>query len=114
MTKSEAFMDLHGTGLVRVHLDARRTGVVLPSRFLRAKHLTLEYGHNLPTPVEGLEVDGFGIRAILSFERDRSVTFIPWSAVFAVTDQGDVGTFWNADVPEGVRVTETVPPEELN
>jgi hypothetical protein len=43
--------------------------------------VTLEYGLNLPVPIDDLEITDSGIRATLSFSRTSAPTFVPWEAV---------------------------------
>lgn len=100
--KPEAFAVLLASGHVRVHLDPRRPGVVLPADQLTEKYLCLDYGRNLSIPTEDVEVDGWGIRCTLSFGRKLTLTFVPWLSVYAITDQTGVGTVWQEDLPEEI------------
>lgn len=103
MNKPEVFMDLLRAGLARVHLDGRRNGVVLPAELRAEKQVMLDYGYNLPRPITGLDVDVFGIHATLSFSATPKVTFIPWSAIYAITNDRGIGKVWDEDVPEDLE-----------
>ena len=111
--KPEAFAGLLASGHVRVHLDPRRPGVVLPAEQLTEKYLALDYGRNLSIPTDDVEVDGWGVRATLSFGRKLTLTFVPWSCVYAITDQSGVGTVWQADLPDELDVQPTEPSEPI-
>jgi hypothetical protein len=84
----------------RVHLDARRDGVVLPSRLRADGHVRLDYGYRLQPPIPDLVVDDDGIRATLSFNRTPFATFVPWSAVYLIADYDGNGAVWQEDIPE--------------
>lgn len=111
-TKPEAFADLLSQGRVRVHLDARRPSVVLPPSLRSEKHLALDYGRNLSIPVTDVEVDGWGIRATLSFERQLAVTFAPWGSIYAITDEYGLGTIWTDDLPDDIEFRRETQPTE--
>jgi stringent starvation protein B len=119
-SKHQAFLALLKEGWTSLHLDARRTGVLVPEMFRNEAHLILQYGHDLPIPIPDLEVDEDGVRATLSFSRTAHVTFVPWSAVYAVTGDDGRGVLFDEDVPSDVSVmtapvpeTAEAPPEEL-
>ena len=44
-------------------------------------HVVLEYGLDMPVPVDDLVVDARGVAATLSFSRVPCHTFVPWGAV---------------------------------
>lgn len=91
---------------VFVHLDPRREGVVLPAHLRQQKRVVLQYGYNMPVPIEDFKVDEKGIWATLSFQRQCHATFVPWSAVFALTD-GDKRTLvWEEDLPADLNLSE--------
>jgi hypothetical protein len=83
----------------RVHLDARRAGVVLPSRLLGDGHVRLDYGYALKPPIPDLDVGDDGIRGTLSFNRTPFFTFVPWSAVYLIADFDGNGAVWQDDIP---------------
>jgi stringent starvation protein B len=83
----------------RVHLDARRPGVVLPDRLLGDGHVRLDYGLHFTPPIPDLDVGDEGIRATLSFSRQPTVTFVPWTAVYLIADYDGNGAVWQEDIP---------------
>jgi hypothetical protein len=83
----------------RVHLDARRDGVVLPERLLGDGHVRLNYGYHFTPPIPDLAVDDDGIHATLSFDRRAIATFVPWSAVYLIADFDGNGAVWQDDIP---------------
>lgn len=84
---------------VYVHIDPRREGIVLPDFLRDQPRVVLQYGYNMPVPLHDLTIDEKGIAATLSFRRTMHATFIPWSAVFAMTDGEKHGMVWPDDVP---------------
>src|SRR5579863_4267195 len=117
--KPQAFLALLKEGWTCLHLDARRSGVIVPEAFRGEAHLVLEYGHDLPIPIPDLEVDEYGVRATLSFSRMPQLTMIPWSAVYAVVATDGRGVLYEEDVPGDVSVMAAggapaeAPPEEM-
>ncbi|MES1206909.1 MAG: ClpXP protease specificity-enhancing factor SspB [Pseudomonadota bacterium] len=103
-SKQQAFLALLKEGWTSLHLDARRTGVLVPESFRLEAHLILQYGHDLPIPIPDLDIDQDGVRATLSFSRNAHSTFIPWSAVYAVTGADGRGVLFAEDVPSDVSV----------
>src|SRR4051812_4790498 len=83
----------------RVHLDARKDGVVLPERLLADGHVRLDYGYHFAPPIPDLIVDDDGIHATLSFSRLPFQTFVPWSAVYLIADFDGNGAVWQDDIP---------------
>jgi stringent starvation protein B len=83
----------------RVHLDARRPGVVLPPRLLGDGHVRLDYAYGFTPPIHDLVVDDEGIHATLSFNRVATKTFVPWSAIYLIADYEGHGAVWPEDIP---------------
>ncbi len=108
-SKQQAFLALLKEGWTSLHLDARRSDVLVPESFRREAHLILQYGHDLPIPIPDLEIDQDGVRATLSFSRAAHATFIPWSAVYAVTGDDGRGVLFAEDVPSDVSVIAAPP-----
>lgn len=97
----------------RVHLDARRPGVVLPERLLGQMHLRLDYGYGFTPPIDDLDIGDEGIAATLSFNRQPFTTFVPWPAVFLIADFEGNGAVWQEDIPpELARETPAGEPPE--
>jgi len=69
-------------GMVMVHLDARRAGVVVPAEFRTESQLRLNLSYRFE-PWD-LSVGEWGLRSTLSFSGSRFTVAIPWSAVFAI------------------------------
>lgn len=103
-SKQDAFLALLRAGWASLHLDARCAGVVVPAPFSSQAHLVLQYGRNLPIPITDLEVTEAGVSATLSFSRVPHRTYVPWSAVYAVSCTNGCGVLYPEDVPEDVAV----------
>jgi stringent starvation protein B len=113
-TKQESFTSLLKEGWVSLHLDARVEGVVVPAPFASQPHLVLQYGRNMPIPIEDLDVTEGGVSASLSFSRVPHRTFIPWSAVYLITCTNGSGMLYQEDIPVDVSLSlvgEETPPE---
>lgn len=80
--KKERLLAALDRGVVMVHLDARRPGVVVPPALARMAHLHLNLSYHFPR--RDLTVDGWGIRSTLSFDRVPFRVSIPWSALFGI------------------------------
>jgi stringent starvation protein B len=78
-------------GMVMVHLDARRPGVVVPPEFRTENHLRLNLSYRFEP--SDLSVGEWGLRSTLSFSGSRFTVAIPWSAVFAITSHASQ-EFW--------------------
>ncbi len=78
-------------GMVMVHLDARRPGVVVPAEFRTESHLRLNLSYRFEP--SDLSVGEWGLRSTLSFSGARFTVAIPWSAVFAITSHAS-HEFW--------------------
>jgi len=83
----------------RVHLDARRPGVVLPPRLLGDGHVRLDYAYGFTPPIPDLVIDDAGVHATLSFNRQATKTFIPWTAIYLIADYDGHGAVWPEDIP---------------
>lgn len=103
-SKKEAFLALLHAGWASLHLDARCPGVVVPAPFSSQAHLVLQYGRNMPIPITDLEVTEEGISATLSFSRVPHRTYVPWSAVYAISCTNGCGVLYREDVPDEVTV----------
>ena len=103
-SKRDAFIALLRAGWASLHLDARASGVVVPAPFASQAHLVLQYGRNMPIPITDLEVTEAGVSATLSFSRVPHRTYVPWSAVYAVTCTDGCGVLYHQDIPEDVAL----------
>jgi stringent starvation protein B len=70
-------------GMVMIHLDARRPGVIVPTSLRSEAHLRLNLSYRFDPP--DLTVGEWGIRCTLSFSGSRFTVAVPWSALFAIT-----------------------------
>jgi stringent starvation protein B len=83
--KKERLLAALDTGLVMIHLDARRAGVAVPPHLKGESHLRLNLSYRFDPP--DLSVGEWGVRATLSFAGKRFAVAVPWSALFAITSQ---------------------------
>ena len=72
--KKERLLAALDHGLVMVHLDARRPGVVVPAELRCESHLRLNLSYRFEPP--DLSVGEWGIRSTLSFSGSAS----PWQS----------------------------------
>ena len=70
-------------GMVMIHLDARRPGVLVPASLAHEAHLRLNLSYRFDPP--DLTIGDWGIRSTLSFSGSRFRVAVPWSALFAIT-----------------------------
>ncbi|QRK04246.1 stringent starvation protein B [Archangium violaceum] len=70
-------------GMVMIHLDARRPGVLVPPSLRNESHLRLNLSYRFDPP--DLTVGEWGVRCTLSFSGSRFTVAVPWSALFAIT-----------------------------
>ncbi|MDQ3266023.1 MAG: ClpXP protease specificity-enhancing factor SspB [Myxococcota bacterium] len=101
--KKERLLNALNLGMVMVHLDARRPGVVVPQELRDEAHLRLNLSYRFDPP--DLSVNEWGVRQSLSFGGSRFSVGIPWSALFAVTSHV-TKEFW--------MFVEDLPPELLS
>jgi stringent starvation protein B len=81
--KKERLLAALERGMVMVHLDARRPGVVVPPSLRCESHLRLNLSYRFEPP--DLTVGEWGLRSTLSFSGHRFAVAIPWGALFAIT-----------------------------
>lgn len=79
-------------GVVMVHLDARRAGVLVPQKFRGDYHLRLNLSYSFDPP--DLAVGDWGARQTLSFNRTPFKVALPWQAIFAITGNSASGQAW--------------------
>ena len=86
---------------VFVHLDARRSDVVLPPKLKTEWNVTLQISAAIPTMTRDLVIDADGVRCTLSFNRQPFHCVIPWEAIFGmVGSDGAVATYAESMPPE--------------
>jgi stringent starvation protein B len=83
--KKERLLSALDRGMVMVHLDARRPGVVVPPALRSESHLRLNLSYRFEP--SDLSVGEWGLRSTLSFSGTRFTVAVPWSAIFAITSQ---------------------------
>jgi stringent starvation protein B len=94
-------------GLVMVHLDARRPGVLVPPELRCESHLRLHLSYKFVPP--DLSVGDWGIRSTLSFSGKRFTVALPWSALFAITSKV-THEFWMFPEDMPTELTQIPPP----
>jgi stringent starvation protein B len=80
--KKERLLAALDQGMVMIHLDARRPGVLVPASLRGEAHLRLNLSYRFEPP--DLTVSEWGVRSTLSFSGSRFTVAVPWSALFAV------------------------------
>jgi stringent starvation protein B len=58
----------------------------------------------MPIPIADLEVTEAGVSATLSFARIPHRTYVPWSAVYAVTCTTGCGVLYGEDIPPEIAL----------
>jgi len=100
VSKREVAEHILAEGLLHVHLDARREGVIVPEHLRAQPNLILAVGRTgLAVPIPDLVVDEHGIHGTLSFEGEPFACTVPWSAVFALADTRARGRVFREDMP---------------
>ncbi|MEY4513311.1 MAG: hypothetical protein RLZZ450_5433 [Pseudomonadota bacterium] len=89
-------------GSVFVHLDPRRSGVLVPARLRYQAQVVLQVGLDMPVPIPDLRVDEEGIFGTLSFKGIPFSCFVPWGAVFALVGEDAKGMVWSREMPEEI------------
>jgi stringent starvation protein B len=89
--KKERLLGALDKGMVMIHLDARRPGVLVPANLREEAHLRLNLSYRFDPP--DLSVGEWGIRSTLSFNNVRFTIAVPWSALFAITSYA-TREFW--------------------
>jgi stringent starvation protein B len=106
--KKERLLQALDQGMVMIHLDARRPGVLVPINLRGEAHLRLNLSYRFDPP--DLSVGDWGVRSTLSFSGSRFTVAVPWSALFAITSHA-TKEFWMYpdDMPEEL-IQQSVPP----
>jgi stringent starvation protein B len=93
---------LQGSSLY-IHLDPRKTEVVVPLHFKKQAQLVLQVGLNMAVPIPDLQVDDEGVTCTLSFNRAPFWCRLPWTAVYALVGDDKRGMIWPDEVPAEVE-----------
>lgn len=102
-TKVTAFEAMLRDGWASLHVDARRPGVILPAALRREAHVTLEYARSSGAAMPDLCVARAGVSATLSLDHTLVWTYVPWSAVFAISDPEGRAVLYREDLPNEVH-----------
>ena len=96
-------------GMVMIHLDARRPGVLVPPSLRNESHLRLNLSYRFDPP--DLTVGEWGVRCTLSFSGSRFKVAVPWSALYAISSHV-TREFWMypEDMPRELLEQPQVPP----
>ncbi len=86
-------------GSVFIHLDPRRSGVLVPARLRSQAQVVLQVGLDMPVPIPDLRIDHEGVFGTLSFKGVPFACFVPWGAIFALVGEDAKGMVWHADMP---------------
>jgi stringent starvation protein B len=89
--KKQQLLSALDRGMVMVHLDARRPGVVVPAEFRTESHLRLNLSYRFEP--SDLSVGEWGLRSTLRFSGNRFTVAIPWCSVFGITSHAS-HEFW--------------------
>lgn len=111
--KKDRLLSALDRGMVMIHLDARRPGVVVPPALRCEPHLRLNLSYRFEP--SDLSVGEWGLRSTLSFSGARFTVAIPWGSVFAITSHAS-REFWMfpEDMPpELTRAASTPPPRAV-
>jgi hypothetical protein len=96
-----------------IHLDPRKTEVVVPPYFKKQPQLVLQVGMNMAIPIPDLKVDDEGVSCTLSFNRRPFWCRLPWTAIYALVGEDMKGMIWPDEVPSEVAAQrDGGPPEQ--
>lgn len=115
--KKERLLSALEQGLVMIHLDARRPGVLVPQHLRNESHLRLNLSYRFDPP--DLSVSDWGVRSTLSFSGTRFTVAVPWSALFAIASHvtRELSWMYPEDAPpellQQMMVTSKVPTQEV-
>jgi stringent starvation protein B len=96
---------------VRIFLDPRKNGVVVPPWFKNQPQLLLDVGLNTAIAIPDLHLDDDALSCTLSFNRSPFYCVLPWSAVFALVGDEERAVVWPDDVPPEVQLESKAPPK---
>lgn len=99
--KRKLFAALLQEGVTALHLDPRRPGVIVPGRFGSQGWLVLNYSFRYG--IADFRFTDQEVEASLSFGGQPFYCRVPWTAVFAITDNSrQRGRIWHDEVPADV------------
>ncbi len=86
--------------IVQLRFKGQMPGLNVPKNLRNEDHCMVEIGLNMPIPIPDLELVERGVFATLSFSRNAFRCFIPWEAVFAMSDKDSgKGVAWPGSMP---------------
>lgn len=80
-------------GKVKIYINTRVEGVVLPSHLMASQGTALNLSRHFPGP---MNLGDFGICAVLSFQGRSFTVEVPWEAIMAVEDTDSFHDFSTA------------------
>lgn len=84
-----------------VHLDSRKTGVVVPENYTNNPTLTLKISYNFQGQIT---LSDEGVTAYLKFSGSYFECQLPWTAIWGVTGSDERNKIWSEDVPKELLV----------
>lgn len=87
VAKRAIFEELLAEGVAALLFDPRRPGVTVPAHLRGSVHVRLNYSYRYH--VADFAITDDEVRASLTFGGRPALCVVPWSAVFAVADEGD-------------------------
>ena len=110
--KRACFENLLAHSYATVLFDPRaHTETSIPSHLKSESFVALQYGYNMPVPIRDLDISDQGISATLSFGTGPHWTFVPWDAVFAMSDGEQALSIWEECVPADFPRMASPPPD---
>jgi stringent starvation protein B len=103
-SKKQTLLAYLSRGVTMLHLDARRSGVVVPQQYGSEAHLRLNLSYRYAIP--DLDISEERVQATLSFSGQHFQCQLPWESIFGITSHssGD-GQVWPEDLPVEVMQT---------
>jgi stringent starvation protein B len=89
-------------GSVFIHLDPRKSTVLVPARLRLQPQVVLQVGLDMPVPIPDLRVDDEGVYGTLSFKGVPFTCYVPWASVFALVGEDAKGMVWPSEMPSEI------------
>jgi stringent starvation protein B len=89
-------------GSVFIHLDPRKSTVLVPARLRLQPQVVLQVGLDMPVPIPDLRVDDEGVYGTLSFKGVPFTCYVPWTSVFALVGEDAKGMVWPTEMPSEI------------
>lgn len=101
-TKQQVMHALLLKGSVFVHVNGKADGVVVPQYLTGQSQIVLQIGLNMPVPILDLSYDGDKISGVLSFKGVKHFVSVPYTAVFALVGENNMGVQYLDCAPKEV------------